>query len=276
MDAFGLTWSAYSTMDAFGAGLFAYSTMLAADDGVANAAAATMPTASVAKIFVASLIEGLRSEVVTVSPDVKHVAGRPQRYVDRMSGDIMVGFGPKQAWLAIRDRTADEVIAALALRDLGPVTWRMGIDLAYTTEDRLAVTPPLPGANGHDWVLVPGLYWFHLELDPGVAALSDALHTEVQFFSTYRVTEQHRWERAVDGVLVRAFEYIGESGEVTLWWGDPDEHERAIGIPEEEPDDGALLLDESDVMRLAAAWSIDPLALDGQPAPDRVRTASKD
>jgi hypothetical protein len=194
-----------------------------------------------------------------------------------MSGDIMVGFGPKQAWLAIRDRTPAEVEQALGLRDLGPVSWRMGIDLAYTTEDRLAVTPPLDGAKGSAWVLVPGLYWFHLDLDPGVAALSEALHTEVQFFSSYRVTEAHRWERAVDGVLVRAFEFVGESGEVTLWWGDPDDHERAIGLPEEEPDDeSGLLLDESDVMRLAGAWSIDPLALEGQPAPDRLRSASKD
>lgn len=194
------------------------------------------------------------------------------------TGGTMVGFGPKQAWLAIRDRTQDEVIAALGLRDLGPVSWRMGIDLAYTTEDRLAVTPPLDGARAHSWVLVPGLYWFHLELDPGVAALSEALHTEVQFFSTYRVTESHRWERAVEGVLVRAFEYVGESGEVTLWWGDPDEHERALGLPAEEPDtdEEGLLLAESDVMRLAAAWSVDPLALDGLPATDRPRTASKD
>jgi hypothetical protein len=195
-----------------------------------------------------------------------------------MSGDVMVGFGPKQAWLSICDRTPAEVIAALGLHDLGPVSWRMGIDLAYTTEDRLAVTPSLPGARGHGWVLVPGLWWFHLDLDPGVAALSEALHTEVQFFSTYRVTEQHRWERAVDGVLVRAFEFVGASGEVTLWWGDPDEHERAIGLPEEEPtdDEHGLLVGESDVLRLAGVWSIDPLALEGLPAPDRLRTASKD
>jgi hypothetical protein len=194
-----------------------------------------------------------------------------------MNGEVMVGFGPKQAWLAVADRSPDEIVASLGLRDLGPVSWRMGVDLAYTTEDRLAVTPPLPGARGRSWVLVPGLWWFHLDLDPGVAALSEALRTEVQFFSTYRVSERHRWERAVDGVLVRAFEYVGETGEVTLWWGDPDEHERALGLPAEEPDDeSGLLLAESDVMRLAGAWSVDPLALDGRVAPGRLRTASKD
>jgi hypothetical protein len=189
---------------------------------------------------------------------------------------VMVGFGPKQAWLAIRDRTPDDVISGLGFRDLGEVDWRMGIDLAYTTEDRLAVTPALTGVDGRSWVLVPGLWWFHPAIDPGVAALSETLHTEVQFFSTYRVTEQHRWERAVDGVLRRAFEYVGESGEVTLWWGDPDDAERAIGIPADEPaeDESSLLIGEFDVMRLAAAWSIDPLALDGQPAPGPLRSVA--
>ncbi len=238
----------------------------------------------------------------------------------------MTGFGPKQAWLAIRDRDADAVISALGFRDLGSVSWHQGIDLAYVTDDRVAVTPPLTGSDGRQWVLVPGRWWLSAAARPSVATLSAQLHTEVQFFSTFRVTESHRWERAVDGVLVRAFEYVGQSGEVTLWWGDPDENERALGLPESEPaggqsDDGPrdpdddfgydplggvdvsdfdfrdggvhdgdvrerddakeddqvdILIDESSVMRLAGAWSIDPTSLEGLPAPGRLRTASVD
>jgi hypothetical protein len=224
-----------------------------------------------------------------------------------MSAASMVGFGPKQAWLAIRDREVDAVIAALGLRDLGSVSWHQGIDLAYVTDDRVAVTPPLAGTDGRSWVLVPGRWWLGSDARPSVAALSAELHTEVQFFSTFRVTESHRWERAVDGVLVRAFAYVGQTGEVTLWWGDPDEHERALGLPESEPvagqgdddprdpdddfgydptgaerddakDDGRvdILIDESSVMRLAAAWSIDPTSLEGLPAPGPLRSASAD
>jgi hypothetical protein len=186
----------------------------------------------------------------------------------------MVGFGPKQAWLAVRDTEPAAVITALGLRDLGPVGWRIGIDLAHQTDDRLAVTPPISGEGGHGWVLVPGLRWLHT--DPHVAALSEDLHTEVQLFSTYRVDERHRWQRAVDGVLVRAFDYIGVAGEVVLWWGDPDEHERTLGLPEAEPEDDELdlVLGESDVMRLAAAWSVDPTTLDGRPAPGPLRSAA--
>jgi hypothetical protein len=181
----------------------------------------------------------------------------------------MVGFGPKQAWLAIRDVEPEAVIEALELRDLGPVGWRVGLDLAYLADDRLAVTPKLPGAGGRAWVLVPGKYWFQAAVDPGIATLSGALGTEVQFFSSYRVAERHRWERAVDGILVRAFEYVGESGEITLWWGDPDEYERALGLPDAEPvdDEDGVLVGEADVLRLAASWSVDPAALDGRPAP---------
>ena len=50
----------------------------------------------------------------------------------------MVGFGYKQAWLAVRDGDPDAVIAALGLRDLGPVSWRVGADLAHLNQDRLA------------------------------------------------------------------------------------------------------------------------------------------
>ena len=223
----------------------------------------------------------------------------------------MTGFGPKQAWLAIRDREADAVISALGFHDLGSVSWHQGVDLAYVTDDRVAVTPPLTAGDGRSWVLVPGRWWLSSAAQPSVATLSAQLHTEVQFFSTFRVTESHRWERAVDGVLVRAFEYVGQSGEVTLWWGDPDAHERALGLPESEPAGGQgdddprdpdddfgynalddldiggrddakeddqvdILIDESSVMRLAAAWSIDPTSLEGMPAPGPLRTASVD
>ena len=41
----------------------------------------------------------------------------------------MVGFGYKQAWLAVRGVDAAEVGAALGLRDLGPVPWRQGFRL---------------------------------------------------------------------------------------------------------------------------------------------------
>jgi hypothetical protein len=193
-----------------------------------------------------------------------------------VDGENMVGFGYKQAWLAIRDGRPEAVTAALSLRDLGPVSWRDGIDLAYLTDDRVVLTPPLPGAGDSPWLLVTGRWLFGPRAGVDITELSAALGTEVQFFATYRVGEAHHWERAVDGRLVRAFGYVGESGEVVAWRGEPDATEAAMGIVD-EPAAGAesdILVSEDDVMRLAGAWSVDPSALDGQPAPGPLRAAA--
>lgn len=196
------------------------------------------------------------------------------------AAESMVGFGPKQAWLAIRDGDPGAVIAALGARDLGPASWRAGIDLAYVTDDRIALTPLLPGACGGRWLLVPGRWLLGPRTPADVAELSTRLRTEVQFFATHRVIEFHRWERAVDGRLVRAFEYHGDSGEVRRWVGDPDETELAIGLlndpdgPDGPDDPDDLVVGEADVMRMAAAWSIDPRSLDGRTAHAALRVAA--
>lgn len=186
----------------------------------------------------------------------------------------MVGFGPKQAWLAIQGSNPEAVTAALGLRDLGPVSWRTGVDLAYLTDDRVLMTPPLPGARGASWIVVAGRWFLSPHADVDTAQLSADLSTEVQRFATYRVTELHRWERAVDGAPLRAFEYHGDSGTVTEWLGVPDQAESDIGIPPLVDDDGDILVSESDVMRLAGAWSVDPTSLAGQPAPGPLTAAA--
>src|SRR3954454_9088125 len=182
---------------------------------------------------------------------------------------VMVGFGSKQAWLAVAGDDPGAVIEALGLRDLGTVPWREGMDLAYLTDDRVAVTPPLPGARDTHWVLATGRLL--LKDGPDVIGLSEALATEVQFFATHRVTELHRWRRAVKGELVRAFGYVGQTGEVTSWHGEPGPAERDAGLPAELDDDRTILVGEKDVLRVADAWSIDPTTLTGRPAPGPLR-----
>lgn len=106
-----------------------------------------------------------------------------------------------------------------------------------------------------------------------MAALSTALDREVQLFVTHRVIDLHRWDRAQDGVTIRSFEYLGEAGAVQRWHGTTQEAELAIGLPltfDGGPDGlsdlDRVFVSEADVMRIAAAWSIDPTSLDGQPA----------
>jgi hypothetical protein len=193
-----------------------------------------------------------------------------------MSDDVMVGFGSKQAWLAIAGDDADGVLKALGLNDLGPVPWRAGIDLAYLTDDRVAVTPPLPGARDTRWTLATGRHLLSPATTIDVVELSAVLRTEVQFFATHRVTELHRWQRAVGGELIRAFGYVGRTGEVTTWHGEPGPVERDAGLPAELTEDTTVLVDEKDVLRVADAWSIDPTSLTGRPAPGPLRLGATD
>lgn len=186
----------------------------------------------------------------------------------------MVGFGGKQAWLAVRDAEPAAVLVALGLRDLGDVPWRDGIDLAYLTDDRVAFTPRLPGADGGSWVLAVGRWLLRPDTGVDLTALSGLLHTEIQLFATHRVAELHRWQRAVDGTLVRAFGYVGQTGEVTTWHGAPDAAERAAGLPAVLDEEATVLVAEQDVMRVAHAWSVDPTGLDARPAPGPLRVGA--
>ena len=179
-----------------------------------------------------------------------------------MNGEVMVGFGYKQAWLAVRDGTSSAVAAVLGLRELGPVPWRAGIDMTYFADDRVAMTPLLAGAADSRWLLATGQWLLRRFEELDVAELSTVLGTEVQAFATHRVVEAHYWQRAVDGSLVRAFGYVGERDEVTRAHGEPDETERRLNLDAE-----TVLVGEGDVMAVAAAWSIDPTSVDGRPAP---------
>src|SRR3954454_2402606 len=135
-----------------------------------------------------------------------------------MDKDVMVGFGGKQAWLAVAMNSArpaspagpatEALLAALGLRDLGEVPWRDGIDLAYLTDDRVVFTPPLAGAGDTTWTLAVGRSFLRPDVAVDVADLSGRLGTEVQLFASHRVTELHRWQRADRGELIRAFVYV--------------------------------------------------------------------
>lgn len=187
-----------------------------------------------------------------------------------MATDEMAGFGYKTGWLAVRDGNLLDLLRVLGGRALEAVAWRDGVDRAHQEPDIVLATPLLPGADGDAWLLVAGRWVAsnHDKID--AAALSAALGSEVQRFVTHRVVDLHSWERGVGGRLVRSFEYVGESDQVTRWHGDPDQVELAIGLPatfdiEGGPGSHDFVVTEADVMRVAAAWSVDPTTLEGRP-----------
>lgn len=190
-----------------------------------------------------------------------------------MTTNRMVGFGYKTGWLAIRDGSLPDVLETLGGRVVGAAAWDEGVNRASGEADIVVATPPLTGADGGEWLIVAGRWVASGHGTADVTALSAALGCEVQRFVTHRVVDLHSWERAIGGSSVRAFEYVGESGEVTRWHGDPDEVELAVGLPAtydvergSGPEGRWFDVDEDDVMRVAAAWSLDPTTLEGQPA----------
>ncbi len=173
--------------------------------------------------------------------------------------DSPVSFGFKCAWYAVRAADAQAVAEALDVAKVVPVTWTRGVGAAYSLSGKKNVffTPPLG-----EWTLAAGISLLAsddpaTEVEPVLKKLSKRFG-EAQYFSSHRVVEAHCWAMAQKGKLVRAFYFVGESGENPWNEGKPTKAERALGKD-------ALKFpgpDESNVMSVAAAWSVDPSELE--------------
>ncbi len=158
-------------------------------------------------------------------------------------------FGYKCCWLAVRGSNTDEVADAVSLTGTRPVGWDEGVDAAYAGQ--AFVSPPTAG-----WVFVLGAV---LPFDGrAVAGFSARLDTQVQYFGTHRVSEYHEWASAIDGRLVRRLRCEGMSGQFEQH-GPPTPVEIDLDIPAMSVEDWHI--NEDTVMRVAAAWSIDPTTL---------------
>ena len=176
-------------------------------------------------------------------------------------------FDAPSRWLAVRSQSPHAIQAALRVQHPRVCSWSDA--LATPFEPRLFISPPVNG-----WIVIMGC-----DLpDPGddidvcykfLTGLSQKLG-EVQFFSRNRAVSHHGWARLNSGKVLRAYVWAGE----TLWdQGSPTDAERelkmrclgytesseVLGFAERE----LLTLNTERVVRLAAAWSIDPTAVEG-------------
>lgn len=186
---------------------------------------------------------------------------------DPLVTETGIGFGYNIQWLAVRGHTTDAVAAALRLSRPAPAGWSDAVAAAYG--DGWLLSPQVDG-----WTLAASTHVPAPEDDRFVgwlAGLSRGLG-EVQYFGTHRVVEFHGWGRARDGIVERAFGYLGERGSVLFQAGEPtlDERELGVGtIPAEDepwPEDEEAAWPwptEETVLTLAGRWSIDPRTLDG-------------
>ncbi|MET8360972.1 hypothetical protein [Micromonospora sp. NPDC005171] len=193
--------------------------------------------------------------------------------------DAAIGFGYKLQWLAVRDRSVDTVAAALNLGRPVPANWRDAVTAAHDDHGNWLLTPPLD-----QWTLAASRDVPAPDDDrfgAWLATLSRLLG-EVQYFGTHRVVEYHGWGRARDGVVERAFAYLGERGEVLFDVGQRTMEEHALGVgaacdeddPWDDDDETSQWPDEETVLTLAGQWSVDPRKLENALIPGHPWIAS--
>ena len=175
-------------------------------------------------------------------------------------------FNAPVRWLAVRSQNPQAVQDALGVQHVRPCSWSDA--LAPSFEPRLFIAPPVNG-----WILVMGcdLPDPADDIDVCFKFLTGLSHKlgEVQFFSRHRAVSHHGWARIEDGHVVRAYAWAGE----TLWnQGEVTNAERDLklrclpyaetgetfGFAERE----RFALNTERVVRLAAAWSLDPTAVE--------------
>ena len=201
---------------------------------------------------------------LVIRREVRRRAVRPKFESPRFSASV---FEPPSRWLAVRSRNPQAIQSALGVQHARECSWSDA--LARSFEPRLFISPPVNG-----WIVVMGC-----DLpDPAddidecfkfLADLSQKLG-EVQFFSRNRAVSHHGWARLSDGKVLRAYAWAGE----TLWDQGPvtsAERElkmRCLAYTESSDVPGygereALSLNTDRVVRLAAAWGLDPTSVDG-------------
>jgi hypothetical protein len=176
-------------------------------------------------------------------------------------------FDAPSRWLAVRAQDPHVIETALGVHNSRACSWSDA--LATPFEPRLFISPPVNG-----WIVVMGC-----DLpDPAddidecfkfLTGLSRKLG-HVQFFSRNRAVAHHGWARLQDGKVLRAYIWAGE----TLWNQGPrtdierelklrcltyTESSEVLGLAEHE----LLAANTERVVRIAAAWSIDPTSVEG-------------
>ncbi len=170
--------------------------------------------------------------------------------------DSPVQFGYKCSWLCVKSDSPLDVIEKLGLKNAEPSNWDKGIEMAYN--GYRFVSPVLDG-----WVLVVNIGMDMLTVAPELLDNMAEKFPELQFFVTQRVSDYHAWAKYVNGVMIRGYGWCGCDGTLFLNRGELTPEEARLGftnlLPNEEADWEAYETpDEEYVMRLAAAWGIDP------------------
>ncbi len=182
--------------------------------------------------------------------------------------DHPVRLGYKTAWFAVPAMEPAVIAGKLSCEEARPANWRSGFDLSRHVSAGY-ITPPVRG-----WSLIVSYEFLGMQEKEAGRDLTGRLSARfgrAQYFATHRVVDLQAWAKAEQGVLVRHFAWLGESGQVLANDGPQTREEKGLGFPNlsgmtlEEAAEamvGRKTPSEEDVMRVAARWSLDPNALE--------------
>jgi hypothetical protein len=163
-------------------------------------------------------------------------------------------FGYKTSWVAVPKCEPLLLAHGLGMTKTAATSWLVGMERAYDLQG--VFIPPAIGA----WTIAVGAIpsidesaW-----QPMMESLGRAFGSAF-YFGTHRVVGYQAWGRAQRAGVVRAFGYLGESGEYLCNVGPRTAEE--IGLDLGAPDDDRSP-DEEDVLNLAAKWVFDPRTLE--------------
>ncbi|MBI5359876.1 MAG: DMP19 family protein [Planctomycetes bacterium] len=187
--------------------------------------------------------------------------------------DIPLGFGRKNAWLAIKTDDPMKVAESLKLQDLQPANWRTGLTASYEHyATHLFITPPV-----HGWVFVVGIALPNCgntyrpdRCTPFIEELGQ-IYDPVFYFGTHSTIEFHAWARVDKAKVSRAYACFGSFAVWNKGIKTKEEQDLKMDFFTCEPPEGhgeeywdrkdLEYPEEKDVFKIAEAWSLNPMKL---------------
>ncbi len=166
-------------------------------------------------------------------------------------------FGYKTTWYAAKNCAPATVIRSLHLSDARLGSWSAALSAMDGNDFDALHTVLVAPIDG--WTLAVGdklagstAVDAETPLKPLVALSS--VCGEAQLYASNRDHDWYMWSRAVNGKVLRAFEFDGSIGETLHDLGKHTREERGVNF---------VAPTESDVVRIAGKWSIDPTKIRG-------------
>ncbi len=182
-----------------------------------------------------------------------------------------VSFGKNRLWMAIKSTDAERIATILDLRNAKPAGWHEGLESRKPSEGGIYITPPIDG-----WTLVVGWGFMADTLTETLTIAEELVEVfsqemgEAQYFCNHERADYHCWIKATNGEVVRAYAWLGESGENLVVKGSPTTAEplHLINTLSEEAqnptyyeNDDIVFPDANMVFSIAEQWSINPTTL---------------